>query len=169
MFGDTQEEIIRLMLAMRHLRAPQRLLHLFTILDPLSTTRQYDLLCSPTFLEPYKAQDNEPLRAVVQYTLQHFKEDIKIKDVMEIAHMLSTQFFVSFKKTYKMSFKNYLLKIRIGCACRLLVEEQVNISQAAFESGFENLLNFNRQFKHHKGMTPSAYLRLVNSQALSTT
>ncbi len=162
LFGNTQQEIIQRMVAMMDMNPAQRLLALFSILDKLSTTRDYDLICSPTFLEPYKARDNEPLRAVIQHTLQHYKEDIKIKDVTEIANMSSTQFFITFKKTYKMSFKSYLLKIRIGCACRLLAEERVNISQAAFESGFENLSNFNRQFKNIKGMTPSAYLRLVN-------
>ena len=62
-----------------------------------------------------------------------------------------------------MLFKSYLQKICIGYACRLLTEEQMNISQAAYESGFENLSNFNRQFKHLKGVTPSEYLRLVNT------
>jgi AraC-like DNA-binding protein len=64
-----------------------------------------------------------------------------------------------------MSFKNYLSKIRIGCACRLLTEEEMNISQAAYQSGFENISNFNRHFKQIKGVTPSEYVRAVKVNA----
>ena len=163
LYGNTQEDIIRMMIDMGTMSSTKRLLTLFAIFDLLSHTNEYDLISSPTFLEPYKAQDCDPLLAVIQYTLQNFNKDIKVSDVLEIANMSNTQFFVSFKKMYKMSFKSYLQKIRIGYACRLLTEEQLNISQAAYESGFENLSNFNRQFKHIKGVTPSEYLRLINA------
>ena len=167
LYGETRDRIVRRMRAMQDMTASQRLLSLFSIFDLLAHTQQYTLVSSPSFLEPYRAQDSEPLRHVVQYTLQHFKENIRIKDVIEIAHMSKTQFFVSFKKAYKMSYKRYLLNIRVGCACRLLAEECLTISQAAFASGFENLSNFNRQFKRIKGITPSEYLRLINDQPLN--
>ena len=169
LYGETRDTIIHLMQAMRNMTTSKRLLTLFSIFDLLAHTHQYELISSPSFLEPYRAQDAEPLRKVVQYTLQHFKENIKIKDVIEIASMSKTQFFVAFKKAHKMSYKRYLLNIRIGYACRLLAEETITISQAAFGSGFENLSNFNRQFKRIKGRTPSEYLRLINHRPLSTT
>lgn len=56
-----------------------------------------------------------------------------------------------------MTFKQYLLGIRIGYACRLLTDQSLSISQIAFESGFENLSNFNRHFKKLKGCTPREY------------
>ncbi len=56
-----------------------------------------------------------------------------------------------------MSFKSYLMNIRIGYACRLLIEATQDISEIAYDSGFENLSNFNRQFKKIKGITPSQF------------
>ena len=161
LYGKAKKEIIHLMNEMEDMTSSHRLYTLFDIFEILSSTTEYDLISSLAFLEPYKAHDSEPLRAVIQYTLQNFKKDIKLKDVLEIANMSNTQFFVSFKRTYKMSFKNYLSKIRIGCACRLLTEEEMNISQAAYQSGFENISNFNRHFKQIKGVTPSEYLRAL--------
>ncbi|MFK5974626.1 MAG: AraC family transcriptional regulator, partial [Flavobacteriaceae bacterium] len=92
-----------------------------------------------------------------EFILKNFKEDIKLKDVLEIVNMSNTQFFLSFKKTYRMPFKSYLLKLRIGYACRLLADPMRNVSQVAYESGFENLSNFNRHFKSINECTPTAY------------
>lgn len=52
----------------------------------------------------------------------------------------------------------YVNEIRIGYACKLLYEGACSISQAAFDSGFENLSNFNRQFKKIKGKTPTEFM-----------
>jgi AraC-like DNA-binding protein len=66
-----------------------------------------------------------------------------------------------FKKiTHKTNFQ-FLNEIRIGNACKLLIEEEnKNITDVAFSSGFNNMPNFNRQFKLIKGKSPSSYLKL---------
>jgi len=56
-----------------------------------------------------------------------------------------------------MSFKDYLLNIRVGYSCKLLTEDTHNISEIAYQSGFGNISNFNRQFKKIKGITPSQF------------
>lgn len=56
-----------------------------------------------------------------------------------------------------MTFKKHLIKLRIGYACRLLRDNEKSISQISFDSGFENLSNFNRLFKKVKGMAPSDF------------
>lgn len=56
-----------------------------------------------------------------------------------------------------MPFKSYLMNIRVGYACRLLIDATLDISEIAYDSGFENLSNFNRQFKKIKGVTPSQF------------
>lgn len=71
--------------------------------------------------------------------------------------MSNTSFYAAFKKTYRMPFKDYLLKIRVGYACKLLTGESQNISGVAYDSGFGNISNFNRQFKRIKGITPSQF------------
>jgi AraC-like DNA-binding protein len=47
--------------------------------------------------------------------------------------------------------------MRIGYACRLIIEGKLSVSQISFESGFNNLSNFNRTFKKHTGYTPTDY------------
>lgn len=63
-----------------------------------------------------------------------------------------------------MTFKEYLLNVRVGYACKLLTDPSHNISEAAYLCGFENISNFNRQFKHIKGITPSEYNKKVHEK-----
>jgi len=66
-----------------------------------------------------------------------------------------------FKKITHKTYFQFLNEIRIGHACKLLIEEEnKNITDVAFLSGFNNMSNFNRQFKLIKGKSPSSYLKL---------
>lgn len=53
----------------------------------------------------------------------------------------------------------YIRKIRLGYAERLMTQESRNISEAAYESGFSDLAYFRQAFKQEYGSSPSEYLR----------
>ena len=63
-----------------------------------------------------------------------------------------------------MTFIEYVLKIRIGYACRLLIEDNKSISTISSEAGFDNLSNFYRHFKKIKKITPSEYKAYKKNQ-----
>lgn len=155
--GETKKRIKVLMEKMLDMDDHDRLYILFSIFKVLSQTDEYRLLSSPAFHEPYTTSENHSLKLVIQYIHQNFQKDIKVNELLEISNMSNTTFFTSFKKMYRMTFKKYLLNIRIGYACQLLANNTFNISQVAYESGFENLSNFNRQFRAIKQCTPGEY------------
>lgn len=156
-FGKTKDKLIAIITSMQAMNPTERLYALFSILEVLATTDEYQFICSPAFYVTNETSKSDPIHDVVEFILKNFKKDIKLKDVLEIANMSNTQFFLAFKKTYRMPFKSYLLKLRIGYACRLLADPIRNVSQVAYESGFENLSNFNRHFKSINECTPTAY------------
>ncbi|MEJ7587770.1 MAG: helix-turn-helix domain-containing protein [Ferruginibacter sp.] len=47
--------------------------------------------------------------------------------------------------------------MRIGYACKLLLQEKLNISEICYECGYGNISNFNRHFKALMHVTPSEY------------
>jgi AraC-like DNA-binding protein len=64
--------------------------------------------------------------------------------------------FCSFLKSQqKQSFISYVKEFRIGYASRLLKETNLSIKEISYESGFDNLANFYRQFKEINRITPS--------------
>lgn len=166
-YGDTKTKLIDTITSMESMNPTERFYALFSVFEVLATTEEYKLICSPAFQETIEQSQRGPLHDVIDYILKNFKEDIKLKDVLEIANMGNTRFFLVFKKTYRMPFKSYLLKLRIGYSCRLLSGPHLNISQIAYESGFENLSNFNRHFKSIKGCTPTAYRKKLERKLMT--
>ncbi len=87
----------------------------------------------------------------------HYQEPIKICDFCKALHMSESSAYRLFEKHFKESFSEHLKKFRIGKACELLVNSNIPVSLVAERSGFNNLSNFNRQFKERKQMTPSDF------------
>ena len=158
------KKIAEIMGSMVKMNDTERLYALFSIFSQLAEKPRYELLSSPQFVAGFLSDDNEVINKVVQYLMQHFQHNIRVTDLLNIAHMSNSSFCTLFKSTYRMTFKDYLLKIRIGYACRLLMENNKSISEIAFKSGFENLSNFNRQFKKIKKITPKEYASQMPKQ-----
>jgi AraC-like DNA-binding protein len=156
-FGKTKKKIISLMLKMQEMNDNDRFYTLFSIMKIFSNTREYKILSSPAFNEPFWMDESGPMQKALKYILQNFQKNIVIKDLLTITNMSNTSFYATFKSTYQMPFKEYLLNLRVGYASKLLTDESQNISGIAYDSGFGNISNFNRQFKKIKGMTPSQF------------
>jgi len=167
MFGETKRKIITLMEEMLYQDEVNRFFTLLSIFRILASADEYRLLSSPAFHIPYKTDDEDPMKKVIQYIHQNFQTEIKVNELQDISNMSNTTFFTSFKKRYRITFKKYLQHIRIGYACQLLLDGSLNISQIAYESGFNNLSNFNRHFKAIKGCTPKEFKKHHQVQRVS--
>ena len=69
------------------------------------------------------------------------------------------------KRSVGKTYVGYLNELRINRACRALIETDLNITQIAYDAGFNNLSNFNRRFLDVKGMTPRAYRTLAQTSS----
>lgn len=156
-FGETRRKIIRLINEMGGMKDSERLYALFSIFRIFASTREFKVLSSPAFNEPFWIDETAPMQKALKYILQNFQKPITVEDLLRITNMSNTSFYAAFKKTYRMSFKDYLLNLRVGYACKLLTDKSQNISGIAYDSGFGNISNFNRQFKKIKGITPSDF------------
>jgi AraC-like DNA-binding protein len=54
----------------------------------------------------------------------------------------------------------YVKEVRIGLAAKMLIETEKSITQICFDSGYNNLANFNHYFKSIMNCTPSEYRKL---------
>ena len=116
-------------------------------------------LASHSFINSYAKNPSTKLDMIYEFVLNNFKSEIKLQDVAGLVPMNPSSFSRYFKQTTNKTFKNFLNEVRIGFACKLLLEEEdKNIAEVGFESGFNNLSNFNKQFKNITSRTPSEYL-----------
>ncbi len=156
-YGQSKSQIVSLMHKMIKMSDTDRFYSLFSIFKIFSSTTEFNVLSSPIFRESFWLKDNEPMQKALQYIIQNFQKQIQVNDLLKITNMSYSSFCNSFKYSYRMPFKEYLLNVRIGYACRLLMDAAKSISEIAYDSGFENLSNFNRQFRKIKGTTPSQF------------
>jgi AraC-like DNA-binding protein len=135
------------------------ILHLLGILHTLSAAEDFSLLANPAYSNTLRESDTERMNKVHEYVMKHFREPIKLEDVAAVASMTPSSFSRYFKTHANKTFSEFLTGIRIGYACKLLVEKNTNISQACYDSGFNTLSNFNRQFRAYTKLTPMEYRR----------
>lgn len=133
------------------------LLGLFQILHRLSISQEYEVLSRMAFSNPLRPADRERMRKVISYLMGNFTEPIHLKEIAAIANMSSTAFCRYFKQRTNKTLSQFVAEIRIGYACKLITQEDLSISQVAYESGYCTISNFNRQFKALSGLTPSEY------------
>lgn len=72
-------------------------------------------------------------------------------------HLTPAAFSRFFQRLAGRSFVHHLTELRVGRACRALVETDRSVAEIAFACGFGNLANFNRRFRELKGTTPREF------------
>ena len=161
--GKAREKINDLMKKMLHQNGLQRLSSLFAIFDILSSCKDYEILANPNY-EKYvqSANCSDRFSKITEYIMRNFTNEITLPEIAAEANMGVTAFCNFFKQHYKTTFVEYLNTVRIGHACKLLNEDNYNVIQIAYQSGYNCLANFNRQFKKFKKMTPTEYRRTLN-------
>lgn len=136
----------------------ERLVLFLDLLHTLASTEHFELLCSKGFVHPREKSGDLRIDKVYSYTFTNFRKNISLNEVADVANLNPTAFCRFFKKHTNKNYSRFLNEIRVGYACKLLLEDRWSISEVGYASGFNNLSNFNRQFKSLIGISPSLYL-----------
>jgi AraC-like DNA-binding protein len=148
-------------------RGIERIGILFSILHCIAFSPGIELLSSPGFVSSINERQNSRMNQIYKYAINHFKNPISVDFVARQLNMTTSSFCRFFKERTNKSFMKYINELRVGYACRLLIEENATISEIAYESGFENISNFNKQFKKIKEITPSQFVTLVGKNNIA--
>ncbi|PRY87118.1 AraC family transcriptional regulator [Mongoliibacter ruber] len=155
---ETAEEAKEAMLSIHQSDGFERMIALLQLLHKLATQGEFQLLSTKGFSNPAEKTGDLRIDKVYAYTFNNFRKNITLEEVADVANLNPTAFCRFFKKHTKKNYSKFLNEIRIGYACKLLLEERLNISEVGYESGFNNLSNFNRQFKNMMSLSPSQFL-----------
>ncbi len=151
--GNTKKFVAGKMNEMLSLKGMERLICLLLILNSLANNHEFELLSGPEMNgDNYK--DSDRLNKVFEYVMENFKEEIRLNTIAEIANMSYSGFCRYFKNRTKKNFSHFVNEIRIGYACKRLIESEISVNEICYESGFNNLTNFNEQFKKIVKCTP---------------
>jgi AraC-like DNA-binding protein len=162
---STVDEVATTLCEMHQLNESRKLLALLQVLVTLSESEAYDFLTPKGYVYD-RGQDEERMCNIHQYVYERFTEPISIKEIAAIANMTETSFCRYFKTRTLKHFTQFVNEIRVAYACRLLNNNNYTITQACFESGFNNLSYFNRQFKQVMKVSPQQYQKWKKTAVL---
>ncbi|NCP58759.1 MAG: AraC family transcriptional regulator [Flavobacteriales bacterium] len=118
----------------------------------------YSSLSSFIYEKKYKETEGKRMQDVFDYTMTHFEHDISLETISGIANMTKNAFCKYFKKRTNKTYVRFLNELRIEHASKLLMDKkEASIADIAYECGFRNISNFNRQFKMIKVMPPNNF------------
>lgn len=136
----------------------RRVNELFYLLEILGRSKHLHLISKETYESQNKIQtQDESLQKVFDFLYNNMKEEVMLESIAAHVHLNPAALCRSFKRKTGVTLFRYLNKIRIENACRLLSYTELTISQIAYESGFNNIPHFNRQFKLITNTSPSDY------------
>ena len=102
------------------------------------------------------------------YIDAHFTEDLRQNQVADAVGVSSYYFSRIFKSYLQMSFPEYLARVRVHEAVRLLCNSNISITECAYQAGFQSITVFNKAFLENTGSTPREYRHLYQSTVEKT-
>lgn len=155
--GKEQQKIAALIKQTVTSTGPARIVSFIQTLDALANAKSYDLLSTPGYTTTFNLADAERINIVMNYVMEQYSEEINIKKVARLINLTEASFCRYFKyKTHK-TFSQFLNEIRIMNSCKLLVNSNMTITQICYNTGYNNISHFNRQFKSITGLTANQY------------
>jgi AraC-like DNA-binding protein len=147
---------------MPSLQGMERLIALLKLLSTLAASTEYELLSSPEIVGQ-NTRDSDRLNAVFDHVMRHFKEEISLQEVASLANMSYSGFCRYFRNRTKKNFSHFVNEIRIGYACRRLMESDDSVGFICNEAGFNNMTNFTEQFKKMVKCTPYQFKKKIRN------
>lgn len=165
---ETSLQVAPLMHELMDARGVRRIELFLLILGHLCRGQRDELLASASYLPDPSGYMSAGINKALAFLRGNLTQPFTEAELAEIAGQTTSAFSRAFRKHTGMSLVQYVKRLRINLACQILMsDEQAPITDICFEVGFNNLSNFNRQFRAEKGMTPSRFrlLRMDNSRA----
>jgi len=101
---------------------------------------------------------------ICDYINQNCTENLSLDEIADMAGFSKFHFSRLFKEFTNVSFYKYLNVRRIACAERLLIDPNMNITEVAFRSGFNNISAFIRMFRIVKNCTPTEFRNMYQGR-----
>lgn len=120
------------------------------ILGTVGITRKVDSIKGPQVPE-------DSILKIMKHIKNNYTESLSVVEMAKISCLSISAFERKFKKYFKITPTEYILKFRINQVCRSLVYTSKSISEIALECGFCDHSYMTRQFKKIMSCSPSKF------------
>jgi YesN/AraC family two-component response regulator len=117
---------------------------------------------------PHAPSDPQTDEAVMHRIIENIRRDhttrLRIAQLASSCRMSRFSFSRLFRRTFGCNCREYVMRLRIETACRMLEAPHPSITSVAIAAGFTDASYFARMFRRHMGTSPKEYT-LMSAQA----
>lgn len=155
--GPKTKKVAESLKKMVRMEGLERYIELLKVFSLLLQIDEREHLALPSSLPNTYDKDRVQIDKIYEYVFQNVQNGINLNDAAKLVYMEPSSFCRYFKKKTNQTFMDYVKKVRLGIAARLLAETDKQVTQICYECGYNNLANFNHYFKVVMNKTPSEY------------
>jgi AraC-like DNA-binding protein len=153
----TLNEVSEIMLQLPYLKSFDRMNFFFKLMDIIGKSDSNIPLASEEYMRKRFTTGNRRIAQLHDYLMNHYREEIDLEKLADLVHMAEGSLCRFFKQNVGTSIFEYLNRIKVDFACKLLMDPEIGIFDVCLDSGFNNLSHFNKQFRKNTGVTPTEY------------
>ncbi len=152
-------DMVKKITIIQHTGGAEQLYRFIEVLNILTTIHDPQPLSSGSYAFSMTDPEGMRIASVYNYIMQNYASPLTLEDVAAQAHLTPTAFCRYFKKHTRHTLVNFINKVRINEACKMLVNGQPkSIATIAYSCGFNSITNFNYVFKSITGVSPRDYI-----------
>ncbi len=163
--GSAKKTVSLLLEKMLQAEGNERIIILIQALNEIANCPSLITLSSIGFRHDFEEAENDRINDIYNYTLTNFKRKILLEDIASIAIVSAYSFCRYFKSRTRKTYSQFVLEIKVGHACKMLIENRLSVKELCYESGFNNFASFHKYFKLITGKSPITYQKdFLNSK-----
>lgn len=157
--GKNRQQVADLLTRMLKAEGTERIIMLMQALVEIAKCRELETLASIGFQYDLEQVEKDRISDIYEYTYANFRNKICLEEIADVAKISPNSFCRYFKSRTRKTYSQFLTEIKVGQACKLLIEAHLNLKQICYNSGFNNFASFHKCFKKITGKSPLCYQR----------
>lgn len=157
--GKNKEMVAALLTRMLEAEGTERIIMLMQALLEIAKCSELETLASVGFQYDLEQVEKDRISDIYEYTYANFRNKICLEEIADVAKISPNSFCRYFKSRTRKTYSQFLTEIKVGQACKLLIEAHLNLKQICYNSGFNNFASFHKCFKKVTGKSPLCYQR----------
>jgi len=155
-FGETKKIAGQKLKQLETLPHFEQLICLLQVFHVLAQSNEVYRLNARPITNSSVLKEQQRLHKIYHFIETKYQDHVDVNEVAELCHLTIAAFCRYFKKQTHYTFTDFLNHYRINQSKKLLLQDKT-ITEACYESGFENISYFNKVFKKFTGENPSLF------------
>jgi transcriptional regulator GlxA family with amidase domain len=145
------------MLQLPYMKNFDRLMNFFKLMNIIGRSHINIPLASADYIAKRLNTGSRRISMIHEFLMNNYLNNVDLEQIAEIVSMAKGSLCHFFRMNMGITIFEYLNKIKVDFACKLLMDPELSIAKVALDSGFNNISHFNKQFRKNTGFTPSEY------------